>query len=538
MASVLLLATSLIAVSCTYIPSKPTTNSTHITIPKSPPANAGVPLQPFVSFSIEFSSFPDYAGNLSHPNNFSNNLLDNLAEYTKLKPLIRVGGNTADLAIFNQSLDTAIVGIVDPAKSPDYPTTITIGPAFFESYLTWPDTHFIHGFNLGENSTTARQALIDSVPFACKALGDGRLAYWELGNEPDLFNRDSIRPPGWNESDYAQEWLTWSRKIRGAMQKSCPDLAVNDKYKYIAPSFAGTGNLGMDPILAWGAGLDTDRDIALISSHNYISGANVAGVTLQNTLMNHSSTVASVAKQLNSSHLISALPSTPKIPFILGESNSLYQQGRPGLSNTFGAALWGVDFNLWSVANHIKRIHMHQGTNYRYQAWQAVDTNITTKGTKAPYYGNVAVAAFLGDLSSEDTLPAIVNLPLPREKEAAYASYVKGKLARVIVVNMDEFNATAGNEFVDGYERPVEKYSLKLPKGTEGRFGMRRLLANGSDAVTGVTFDGFSYNYELDGGLPVKQTNVTSGETVDVGRDGMLEIDVPWSSAVIVDFEG
>jgi hypothetical protein len=142
----------------------------------------------------------------------------------------------------------------------------------------------------------------------------------------------------------------------------------------------------------------------------------------------------------------------------------------------------------------------------------------------------------LGDLSSDDALPSIVNLPLPREREAAYASYVKGRLARVVVVNMDEFNATAGSEFVDGYERPVEKYSLKLPHGVEGCFGMRRLLANGSDAVTGVTFDGFSYNFELEGGLPVRQTNVTSGETVDVGHRGMLEIDVPWSSAVVVDF--
>ena len=144
----------------------------------------------------------------------------------------------------------------------------------------------------------------------------------------------------------------------------------------------------------------------------------------------------------------------------------------------------------------------------------------------------------MGDLSDADALPAIVNLPLSREREAAYASYVKGKLARVIVVNMNEFNATAGNEFVDAYERPVERYSLKLPRGVEGCFGLRRLLANGSDAVTGVTFDGFSYDFELDGGFPVRQTNVTSGETVIVGREAVLAIDVPWSSAVIVDFDG
>ena len=73
------------------------------------------------------------------------------------------------------------------------------------------------------------------------------------------------------------------------------------------------------------------------------------GVTLQGTLMNHSSNIASVAKLLNSSRLLAALPydKNPNLPFILGEMNSLYNEGKPGLSNSFGAALWGVDFNLW-----------------------------------------------------------------------------------------------------------------------------------------------------------------------------------------------
>lgn len=52
-------------------------------------------------------------------------------------------------------------------------------------------------------------------------------------------------------------------------------------------------------------------------------------------------------------------------PLMFGECNSLYNQGRPGLSNTFGAALWGVDFNLYSASVGFKRVHMHMGTNYR-----------------------------------------------------------------------------------------------------------------------------------------------------------------------------
>lgn len=52
-------------------------------------------------------------------------------------------------------------------------------------------------------------------------------------------------------------------------------------------------------------------------------------------------------------------------PLIMGETNSLYNEGKPGLSNSFGAALWGIDFNLYCASVGIKRVHMHMGTNYR-----------------------------------------------------------------------------------------------------------------------------------------------------------------------------
>lgn len=249
--------------------------------------------------------------------------------------------------------------------------------------------------------------------------------------------------------------------------------------------------------------------------------------------MNHSSNVASVALQLNESRRLAALPYdlNPNLPFILGEGNSLYNEGRPGLSNTFGAALWGVDFNLLCAATGIGRFHMHQGTDYRYQSWQPIDTANTTIGTKAPYYGNIAVATFLGDLTT--TRPSIVNLPLPREEESAYAAYVDGKLDRVIVINMMEYNATAGNPYIDHYPRPVEKYEFQLPKGYQGTAEVQWLMANGSDAITGVTFDGYSYNWDLDNGLPVLLNNVTRGQTVDV-MGGKVSIDVPKSSAAII----
>lgn len=67
-----------------------------VNVPAKAPADAGVPMESFVSYSIEFSSFPDYAGNKTNPNTFSNNLLNNIGVYQGSKPYLRVGGNTQD----------------------------------------------------------------------------------------------------------------------------------------------------------------------------------------------------------------------------------------------------------------------------------------------------------------------------------------------------------------------------------------------------------------------------------------------------------
>lgn len=267
--------------------------------------------------------------------------------------------------------------------------------------------------------------------------------------------------------------------------------------------------------------------------------------------MNHTRTTLSLHSQANLSTHLTSLPynTEPNLPFILGETNSLYNQGRPGLSNTFGAALWGIDFNLYALSLNISRVHMHQGTNYRYQAWQPIDTNLTSRGTKAPYYGSIAVAAFLGNYGGEEAqaqAPKVVNLPLPGEEEAAYAVYTSSSaesLSRVMVINMQAYNTSAYNsDYLTPFPRPVERYTFQLPsQGHRShyagrRFQVQRLLANGSDAITGVTFDGWSYNYDLDEGRPVRLGNVTTGEVGRVGREGRVSVDVEWSSAVILDF--
>lgn len=181
-----------------------------------------------------------------------------------------MGGNTQDYAIYNADLAIALNGTFNTSRSPDYPTTIEIGPSFFESYGTWPDVKFCHGFNLGgNNDPRVGDTLRQTVPLACKALSNGNLYWWEYGNEPDLYATSAqgpVRPSNYNESDFVKEWLNGTRTIKALLEEACPELTTNDSYGYLAPSFAGTSNHLKAP-LTWSDGLDEDGDVKYFSSH-------------------------------------------------------------------------------------------------------------------------------------------------------------------------------------------------------------------------------------------------------------------------------
>ncbi|KAL2155189.1 hypothetical protein VTH82DRAFT_3865 [Thermothelomyces myriococcoides] len=507
----------------------------------------------YVSYSIEFASFPDFAGNKSNPNTYSDILLDNLGKLQGHKPYIRVGGNTQDYALYNESLPYALNGTIDPNRAVDYPTTVFIGPSYFESYDTWKDVKFSHGFNLGlgGNRSSGWQTLLDTVPLACKALGTGKFYVLEYGNEPDLFSTSAqgpVRPANWTETTYVSQWYNGTRQIKALVQEHCPEMLESGNYGYMAPSFAGVNNHLKEPA-AWAAGLDGDEDIKLFSTHNYISGATSPGVTLQGTLMNHAVTKRSVDAHIVEYNKIISQSSAPVPPLIFGETNSLFNQGRPGLSNTFGAALWGVDFNLYSASVGFKRVHMHMGTNFRYVAWQPIETDKATIGTKAPYYGSIAVAAALGPR------PATVHeIPLSSQisgeelqPESAYAIYTENGtvLSRLMVLNLRSYNTTVDGAGLEPLPEPPARGAVEYAFRLEGvpagaAVPVRRLAANGSDAITGITWDGWSYSHDLDGGRPVRLPNVTDTsetERVVVGEDGLVSVTVPDSSAALLDIE-
>lgn len=113
------------------------------------------------------------------------------------------------------------------------------------------------------------QNILEEIPFVCKAMEDGRLAYYELGNEPDLYPtsaQGAKRPTTWHEQDYVYEWRNKTRLIREGITQTCPALAQQSSFPFIAPSFAGTSSW-LKPIPTWQDGLDEDKMITLNSQH-------------------------------------------------------------------------------------------------------------------------------------------------------------------------------------------------------------------------------------------------------------------------------
>ena len=180
-------------------------------------------------------------------------------------------------------------------------------------------------------------------------------------------------------------------------------------------------------------------------------------------------------------------------------------------------------------------MRQHQGTNYRYNAWQPVTTNKATQGTKAPYYGSIGTAAVLGNSVVHNI--QIANVLLPDAREAAYVIFEDGILARLAVINMMQYNYTNPNGSINTAPRPSKTYNFTFGPTGKSSVRVQRLIANGSDSVTGITMDGRSYNYELDHGRPVILNNVTTGERAAVSADGSVSFDVPWSSMGILTFE-
>jgi len=236
--------------------------------------------------------------------------------------VIRIGGNSSDRPALRKGLTCNRAQIEQLSD--------------FLSAIGW---QLIYGLDLG--SGKAKQAAVEAAMVA-QAVGSNLLAF-QFGNEPDRFGLD-VRNSNFHVSEYLVEW----RKFLETLRTLVPDAPL------AGPDIASdTGWLGSF-ISAFGS------ELVFLTCHYYSEGpASSPDVTMER-MLDSGGVLANIIDSVARSTAGSGLKSR------MAETNSVYGGGKSGISDTLGAALWGVDVMFTLAHAGWLGINFHGGGSSRY----------------------------------------------------------------------------------------------------------------------------------------------------------------------------
>jgi hypothetical protein len=178
--------------------------------PKRSGATVSDQLDPaFAGFGIEPSNLLSFTGG-DAPNTFSIQLLQNLADYSGAPPHIRVGGNTQDYMLYDES-HTEISwkrNQNSTAQGAIAADSMIIGPGFFKALDRFPKgTWITYGLNLAYQNTDYIDRMVKQAKAAVDGLKNTQLYSFEIGNEPDLYLQNQMRAGAWDGNAYSKAFL-------------------------------------------------------------------------------------------------------------------------------------------------------------------------------------------------------------------------------------------------------------------------------------------------------------------------------------------
>lgn len=313
--------------------------------------------------------------------------------------VVRVGGNTSDYSMFKPQakLRSTSKGTIINQESLN-----RLG-----SFLDATGWQLIWGLNLGSGTT---QDAIEESRVVARVVKDKLLAF-EIGNEPDLFVHEGHRPRGYSYENYLEDY----RRFKSALRAALPGVP------FAGPDVAG------DNEWVKRFAKDEGSDLKLLTHHYYRGGASNPASTLDLLLHGDpklASTLATLRQISEQAHL----------PFRICETNSFSGGGKPGVSNTFGSALWMLDYMLTVAFGGGSGVNIETGVNQLDFISSYSPIHDAGKGvySAAPgYYGMLAFAyAGRGEKLALDYDPGPINL-------TAYATLQGQHRIAVTIVNKD-----------------------------------------------------------------------------------------------------
>lgn len=322
--------------------------------------------------------------------------------------VLRIGGNTSEFGVWTPNgtpaPSTAEVLGPDTGRHPAPRRPVTpLAIDNLRGFLRLSGWRLIYGLNMGSESPAA---VADEAAYVAGAMGD-RLVALQLCNEPDLFNRNGLRPADYDYRHFEAQWRRYFHAVRKRVPHAPfagPDTADNPEW-----------------LLRFATG--QRRDVVFLSQHYYAEGPPTDPSMTIGRLLGPS---ARLRAQLESA---AAARRQTGLAFRMAETNSCYSGGKPGVSDTFASALWAADLMYRLARAGAIGVNFHGGG----YGWYTPVAGTRGNGFLARpiYYGMLLFAAAGPGRLVTTAIDGAANGSL-----AAYG--VKGRegALRLIVLNM------------------------------------------------------------------------------------------------------
>ncbi|MBV9081415.1 MAG: hypothetical protein JOZ62_01965 [Acidobacteriaceae bacterium] len=278
--------------------------------------------------------------------------------------VIRIGGNTSDYSSF-----------APDGKAVSAPKGTVVNRSNLQELGTFLDAtgwKLIWGLNLGGG--TEQEAVEEAQEVL--AATEAKLLAFEIGNEPDLFGRRAAhRPTAYSYEDYVKEY----RRYKAAIRAKLPNAP------FAGPDAANA----TDWVTRFAA--DEGKDLRLLTHHYYRECANPTSSL--DKLLHPDPKLAPELEKLKRASASS------RVPYRICETNSFCGGGKPGVSDTFGSALWVLDYMLALASADAAGVNIETGVNQLgFISWYspiAADEH-GRYSARPEYYGMLAFAQIHG----------------------------------------------------------------------------------------------------------------------------------------------
>ncbi|RYP65922.1 hypothetical protein DL771_008052 [Monosporascus sp. 5C6A] len=499
-------------------------------------------------------------------------LLGAIGDITGKPPPIRVGGNTADQTYIYETLPSR--PNATSAALPALPDAdrLEVTPAWFRRWGAYfpRGTELIYTLNFAANESRWDNAAAQAEA-AWAALG-GNLTMFELGNEVDHFINKGWRDAAWGVDAYIAQW----RDLTGRITGSDWYRAADDPPRFQAGVFADppwvpdqqdeVDDLSIRNLTRDGEGglAERERDRDLIEAyavHLYPQSTCDPGRwhRMRLDLLSNHTTL-----WLNVSQFVPEVAAADRAgaPLVMGETNSVSCGGRSGISDTFGAALWGVDYVLLDAAVGIPKTYFHLGAQSEYSSFTPRDYEYKNESLKAGirpgWYAHYFVAKVVAPsaINGEAEELGVAAIPGANSSSlAGYAVYARHpadggdgagahqELRKLVFLDVGVWNGTEGlsnpstlsatdNDdaaFHSGGPRPRRRLRVSTPWCAGRGVAVARLAGPGTNAKSGVAVSGVRFDPETGDRVGDEEE-----ETVAVGEGGVVEFEMERAHGVLL----